>query len=246
MRIGIVPMSAKPYHRGHHYLVTTAAEENDKVFLFASISKRIKPDQTPIYWEEMENIWENYLKKIMPENVEVIFTGGSYGGSPVRSVFEKLEGPEADAASGEKIEDVYTIYSDIEDTRNNYTVGRINRKTQLPPEASPAQKYFSSLLRGRHVKLAAEDNPKLVKRGDGAPDISGTEMRRKIGAEEEEGFKAGLPDHPNLSDTDKKSIYDMLSSRLQEGGQLYESTFRSTSVDEAIKRSFINSIIKGS
>ena len=47
-------------------------------------------------------------------------------------------------------------------------------------------------------------------------------------------------------DTDKKEIFDILSSRLQEGGQLYEATFSSISVDNAIRRSFINSIIKGS
>ena len=66
MKIGLVPMSAKPYHRGHHYLVTTAANENDKVLLFVSTSDRIKKDQTPIYGEDMENIWknlENVLKR---------------------------------------------------------------------------------------------------------------------------------------------------------------------------------------
>ena len=238
MKIGLVPMSAKPYHRGHHYLVTTAANENDKVLLFVSTSDRIKKDQTPIYGEDMESIWKNYLEPIMPSNVVI-----EYGGSPVRKVFQTLEESENIVASGRMIEDTYTIYSDKEDTEQNYTLGRVNRKTQLPPEVSPAQKYFPNLLNNGYVKFAAEINPEMFMRGQGAPDISGTEMRRKIGAEEFDSFKADLPD---LDDTSKSQIYDKLRGRLQKEGQLYEATFRSTSVDEEIKRSFINSIIKGS
>ena len=238
MKIGIVPMSAKPYHRGHHYLVTTAASENDKVLLFVSTSDRIKPDQTPIYGEDMESIWKTYLEPIMPLNVEI-----EYGGSPVRKVFQTLEAPEKIIASGGSIEDVYTIYSDKEDTEQNYTVGRISKRTQLPPEVSPAQKYFPALLSNGHVEFAAEKNPEMFERGKGAPDISGTEMRRKIGAEEFDSFKSDLPD---LDDASKSQIYDKLRGRLQKEGQLYEATFSSTSVDDAIRRSFINSIIKGS
>ena len=238
MKIGLVPMSAKPYHRGHHYLVTTAANENDKVLLFVSTSDRIKKDQTPIYGEDMENIWKNYLEPIMPSNVVI-----EYGGSPVRKVFQSLEEPENIVASGGIIEDIYTIYSDKEDTEQNYTVGRIIRKTQLPPDVSPAQKYFPNLLNNGYVKFAAEISPEMFMRGQGAPDISGTEMRRKLGAEEVENFKADLPD---LDDDSKIQIYDKLRGRLQKEGQLYEVTFNTTSVDEAIKRSFINSIIKGS
>ena len=238
MKIGIVPMSAKPYHRGHHYLVTTAANENDKVLLFVSTSDRIKKDQTPIYGEDMESIWKNYLEPIMPSNVVI-----EYGGSPVRKVFQALETPESVVASGNMIEDTFTIYSDKEDTEQNYTVGRINRKTQSPPSTSPAQKYFPSLLNNGYVKFAAEINPEMFMRGQGAPDISGTEMRRKLGAEELENFKADLPD---LDDDSKLQIYDKLRGRIQKEGQLYEATYTSNSVDEAIKRSFINSIVKGS
>ena len=37
MKIGLVPVSAKPYHAGHHALVELAASQNDKVLLFVSV-----------------------------------------------------------------------------------------------------------------------------------------------------------------------------------------------------------------
>ena len=77
MKIGLVPMSAKPYHRGHHYLVTSAAAQNDKVMLFVSISDRCRKGEIPIYGSDMEDIFCNRIETVLPQNVQV-----EYGGSP--------------------------------------------------------------------------------------------------------------------------------------------------------------------
>ena len=43
--IGLIAMSAKPYHAGHDGLVRWAANENDIVYLFVSLSDRNLPSK---------------------------------------------------------------------------------------------------------------------------------------------------------------------------------------------------------
>ena len=52
--IGLVPMSAKPYHTGHDGLVRIAASENDEVLLFVSISDRKRPGEMPLLGSDMK------------------------------------------------------------------------------------------------------------------------------------------------------------------------------------------------
>ena len=71
MKIGLVPMAAKPYHAGHHWLVEQAAGENDKVILFVSVSDRKRKGELPILGADMVKVWQEELEPIMPSNVEV-------------------------------------------------------------------------------------------------------------------------------------------------------------------------------
>ena len=72
MKIGLVPISAKPYHAGHHYLIETAAAKNDKVIVFASTSDRKRKGEFPVCGKTMHGIWQDEILKIMPENVDVV------------------------------------------------------------------------------------------------------------------------------------------------------------------------------
>ena len=85
MKIGLVPVSAKPYHAGHHYLIETAASKNDKVIVYASTSDRKRKGEFPVSGRVMQDIWVNEILQLMPENVDVVF-----GGSPVRKVYEAI------------------------------------------------------------------------------------------------------------------------------------------------------------
>ena len=136
MRIGLVPVSAKPYHAGHHALVTMAAGENDQVKLFVSTSDRKRKDQFEIHGTDMVRVWQEELEKIMPANIEIV-----YGGSPVRKVWETLQAAEADPGN----QDTYVVYSDPVDTAQNYS------EPQL-------EKYCGDLRSGGHCILAAEEN----------------------------------------------------------------------------------------
>lgn len=104
-KVGLVPMSAKPYHWGHDELVRLAAKENDIVFLFISTTSRERPGEMIVSGEAMQTIWWDYIEPTLPDNVIV-----DYGGVPVSKVYEALE-----KAEDSKSNNVYSIYSDDED-----------------------------------------------------------------------------------------------------------------------------------
>jgi len=187
MNIGLVPISAKPYHQGHHALVELAAAQNDKVLLFVSISDRNRKGEFAISGADMQKIWSDHLEAIMPSNVEI-----EYGGSPVRKIYE-LIGVVCDEGSP----DVFTVYSDPSDTASNYP--QAYREKYMEPACSLGQ-----------VKFASEENPDSVTRGVGTPDISGTEMRSYLESEDITKFAEKLP-----AGVDAKAIFDLLSKNNQ-------------------------------
>ena len=169
MRIGLVPMSAKPYHAGHHHLVKSASLTNDEVFVFVSLSDRIKKNEFPIEGSKMEKIWIDELLSIMPENVSIIF-----GGSPVRKVYEYIQNEDSR-------ENTITVYSDIVDTRRNYS-------------ESARLKYMEPLYSKGLIKFASEEFPENFTRGGDAPDISGTKMREYLLKGKKDLFIGNLPE----------------------------------------------------
>jgi len=104
-KIGLVPMSAKPYHWGHDELVRLASKENDIVFLFISTTSRERPGEMVISGEAMQTIWWDYIEPTLPDDVII-----DYGGIPVSKVYEALEKAETDNSPN-----IYSIYSDDED-----------------------------------------------------------------------------------------------------------------------------------
>ena len=189
MKIGLVPMSAKPYHRGHHYLVETASSENDKVLLFVSISDRRKKGQIPIYGEDMQQIWHEDLEAVMPNNVEIF-----YGGSPVRKVLETLINAE-------------------EQLNLVGTVKKIPRAGG--PATSTVDRYFPNLYLQGYISFAGANNPDMFTRGGGAPNVSGTAMRNMLGNEQDkDAFMTNLP--ASLSQDAKERIYSRLRNKINE------------------------------
>lgn len=170
MRIGLIPMAAKPYHAGHHALVTMAAGENDEVRLFVSTSDRKRKGEMPLLGADMLRVWKGHLEGIMPSNVTI-----DYGGSPVQKVYVTLGDAEAAGSS-----DTFTVYSDPQDTAINY------------PEKN-REKYFPGLYAAGQVVFAAEENPERFTRGEGTPDVSGTKMRAAIASGDVETFRRGMP-----------------------------------------------------
>jgi len=184
-RVGLIPVSGKPYHAGHHYLVTRAAEENEQVILFVSTSDRKRKGEFPILGGAMEKVWREELESIMPPNVRV-----EYGGSPVRKVYDTI----GNACKIDGVEETYVVYSDPADTAQNY------------PE-SYREKYMQPLCDQGQVIFAAEENPEAFTRGTGSPNVSGTKMRQALQDGNFDEFAAGMPPGANA-----QSVWDILTN----------------------------------
>ena len=116
-RYGLMAMSAKPYHKGHHAAVLKAASECDEVRLFVSLSDRVRPGEVPILGADMEIVWKTQLEAIMPGNVVV-----EYVRVPVASAYDfagKVE------ASGEDA--VVVFYADQEDLDKNFPEAKMSK-----------------------------------------------------------------------------------------------------------------------
>jgi len=187
MKIGLVPISAKPYHAGHHSLVELAASQNDKVLLFVSISDRNRKDEFPISGADMLRVWQDHLEDIMPGNVEI-----EYGGSPVRKVYEEI-GKGCEEGST----DVYTVYSDPADTSANY------------PQKQK-DKYMQPMCNAGQVKFIGETDPNSVTRGIGTPDISGAQARKYLESGDSAAFASVMP-----ANADAESIFNILTSGMK-------------------------------
>jgi len=185
LRIGLVPISAKPYHRGHHALVLKAAADNDEVVLFVSVSDRLRYGEFPIYGADMESIWKKELEPIMPPNVVI-----EYGGSPVRKIYELLG-----SACESETDNIFRVYSDPEDTAQNY------------PQKH-RDKYLQPLCSQKQIIFAAEENPESLTRGKGTPDIKGEDLRGALADANFHEFASLLPSEVNAT-----RIYDILLAR---------------------------------
>lgn len=108
MKIGLLGMSAKPYHAGHDSLLNIAVNENDVVLLFVSLSDRKRSNELPILGSTMQQIWLEFIEPSLSTKVTV-----SYGGVPVGKIYKELERAETINSP-----DIYSIYSDLEDIQN--------------------------------------------------------------------------------------------------------------------------------
>ena len=212
MKIGLLPMAAKPYHAGHHGLLKNAAKENDVVYLFVSLSDRKRKGEMTIYGRDMERIWREKIEKILPKNVNV-----EYGGSPVGKVLELLDEAEKQYLKVGFSKDVYSVYSDPVDTEKNYLMVRKRRDGSY---ASNKDVYFPTIYDECIVTFPAELNPRCFARGEGMPDVSGTKMRKKIELGDVEGFSSDLP--TEFSDAEKIEIYNILrKEKIEESIALF-------------------------
>jgi cytidyltransferase-like protein len=163
-RIGVVPMSAKPYHIGHDQLIRLAANECDEVIVFVSNGDRKRPGQFTIKGETMQDLWSDYIFKTLPDNVYVQFID-----NPVSAVY-KLTG---DANEDSNNIETYAIYSDPIDMEQNFSPKNIS-------------KYMSNLVAKQRIVRRLVPREQTV-------NISGTQMRTWLLHGNKQKFIAHLP-----------------------------------------------------
>jgi len=162
-KIGLIPISGKPYHAGHDGLVRLAAGECDVVHLFVSTSDRKRPGEVPILGSDMQTIWHEYIEGSLPGNVQV-----TYGGSPVGNLWKELG-----EANEQLSDDTYVIYSDVNDIAKNF------------PEALLV-KYAKELNANGQVQMRPIQRTETV-------NVSGTRMREFLKNNDKESFIKNLP-----------------------------------------------------
>lgn len=190
--IGLVPMSAKPFHEGHMSLIRKAIDECKKVIVYVSITDRSRKGEITIFGEDMKYIWENILEKSIKDAYPELKGEDEgedkiefeYGGSPVGKVYKKLE----EGTFPENIKKTYAIYTGDEDK------GRYSSK------------YYINMIERVHVRP--------VIRGKDTPPVSGKLMRSYLSNASEDKFLFldSLPREVN--DNDKEEIFNILFSRL--------------------------------
>lgn len=168
--LGIVPMAGKPVHDGHWKLIEIAAKENDRVLVFVSEKGRIKKGEFPIEGEQMIEVWNNILRKYLPDNVSIKFVD-----SPVSHVRYALLDLESDA----KDSPVVSIYSDTEDIQN-YDLNELSIK-------------YPNLGNMGKIKLRGVERSSTV-------DVSGTKMREFLLNDDKSSFISYLPSPLSSSD----------------------------------------------
>jgi len=177
--IALIPLAAKPYHAGHDGLVRIASSENDEVHLFVSISDRARTGEMKIDGETMFTIWKDYIEDTLPDNVKPFMDYTV--AAPVSKVYNELENAESQGS-----QDVYTIYSDVDDIRK-YTDEMLS-------------KVAPTLFSKGQIKRRGIERTETV-------DVSGTEMREFIEDGDIVGFTALLP--PAIQQRGKE-IFDLL------------------------------------
>lgn len=162
-KIGLIAMSAKPFHSGHAGLIEVASRECDDVHLYVSLSDRARPGEIPILGKDMATLWKDVIEPSLPTNVAVV-----YGGSPIGNVWKELG-----TASKEGSDDEFALYGDPDDLAQNFT------ETLL-------MKYCGNLLEAKRVILRPVERSSTV-------DVSGTKMRGYLEKGDKASFIKNLP-----------------------------------------------------
>jgi len=146
--VGLVPMSAKPFHEGHMSLIRKASDECKEVIVYVSTSDRKRKGEISILGEDMKFIWENILEKYLPPNCTC-----DYGGSPISKVYKKLE----EGADNQLTYAIYTGEEDQDRFQSKYYIDIIDRVYIRPLARGEDTKAISGTLMRSYLANYNED-----------------------------------------------------------------------------------------
>lgn len=164
-KIGIVCLSAKPYHAGHDGLVRIAASENDIVRLFVSLNDRKRSGEFPILGSVMAEIWTTHIIPTLPSNIIIEYSPPK---TPVAQAYAFLG-----AENESKSSDLYKIYADPIDAEKNFPPSRL-------------MKYLGDLYVNGNVTIEPVRRTETV-------NVSGTNVRKFLQLGDRDSFIAAMP-----------------------------------------------------
>lgn len=228
-KIGLVPMSAKPYHRGHHGLVEIAAlgkaadaaleeaPDNDLVIVFISYTsrgtkpgtkasggkERVVPGETPIFGEDMKWVWENLLipNLKLPSNVIVRSPSTGAPASPILGVRNVLTAVHEAHLAGE--DSVAIPFTDVTVDPDNVEL------TIYSDDVDIDQNYPDEVMSRQYPGSFGTLIKKFGVPRSATTEISGTKMRELLCKGDRDKFIPMLPDLPR--DIAEK-VFDVLST----------------------------------
>ena len=224
--IAIVPVSAKPYHAGHDGLVRIASKENDEVHLLVSITDRSRPGEMKIDGGTMFGIWKDYIENTLPTNVKD-FINYTFT-APVTKVYEELKNAELQGS-----QDIYTIYSDVDDIRK-YTDE--NLKAAAPIMFAKEQILLRGIKRSETVNVSGTKMRELLE--DGLNDEEYDET------EDEEYDEAETEDEAEFRAHARAEFISLLPSSIQQHGEDIIDRLTNDIVGESILRKYIRGSLK--
>jgi hypothetical protein len=180
MRVGLVPMSAKPMQRGHYDLIERAVSECDHVIVYVSMGDRKRPGEFPIFGADMLKIWRTYIEPTFSDEVEV-----EYVTSPVGSVFKQLGAEDERYKAGDTDVATYVIYAGEDDAATNFPAASLKRYA--------GSLHAADMIDVTHVARSP---------------YSGTSMRAYLSAGDAKKFKASLPEV--LDEPAREAIWQLL------------------------------------
>lgn len=161
----IIVGAFKPYTAGHHFLVTTAAKDNELVIMYISQKDRKRKGEHPVTWEKMKYVWENFITPVLPKNVMIVPTD-----SPIPNLYNLLRSIDQQNTSTQTM---FNLYMDDKDkVRYCYQDHEILEK----------------FPRIAHTIKTNTFNRKTTL------NVSGTQMRKTLQNNDLQGFTACLPD----------------------------------------------------
>jgi len=116
MKIGLYGGGFKPLTKGHFEVIQRASKENDLVKLYVSTGDRIRKNEHPIFWSDMEQVWKRIIEKSLPKNVQVFYVP-----APIKPIVQNALELTADS------DDVLTVYADPEDMDNIFYQKRLEK-----------------------------------------------------------------------------------------------------------------------
>ena len=260
MKIGIVPMSAKPFHAGHNSLIRFAAgielldelvnlgfaeQSNEKVNVYVSYSSRgvkkrtrkgVKfeepiPGEAPVFGKDMEYIWNNILTA---DNL-------SYSDTNVSIITPRESGINSPVKAGF---DVANAFRDAYNLGESYWIDPISNIRYETSSTTitfycgedDASRYSNQLMLNYYGEMFESGLinvlpiPRVVA-------ISGTQMRQYLMSGNIESLKQMLP--RSLSEENKEKI----ATTLVKSVELGRPSSQISSSNENLIRNYVNNFL---
>jgi len=205
MNIAIVPISAKPFHAGHDFIISAAQQlvgTNGLVIIPVSTTQRGGKGQQLITTNQMEQIWDGPLKDYISRkyNAIILLPTDTGHNSPVKTLHDILE-----SLSNGTVPPYLDI--NLDDINNITIVGGSDRGSQYN---SIAAKFSPELNINTEIINRDEDKEAVSASSDTVPvsAVSGTVARKTLACRNVMLFKQMMPG--DMSNNEKTQIYQIL------------------------------------